>query len=102
MMTGTIGPVCAVVVDVVHPSVRATAAAMLSLLQNLLGLAAGPLLAGYLSDIYGLPFALSVVPAFSLLAAAVLSLAARSYPSDLASAGATEVAPAPGWKPQAA
>jgi predicted MFS family arabinose efflux permease len=82
-MTGTIGPVAAVVVDVVHPSVRATAAAVLSLMQNLFGLAAGPLLTGYLSDRYGLPFALSVVPVFCLAAAVVFVIAARTYVSDL-------------------
>src|SRR6202007_669337 len=69
MMTGSIGPVAAAVVDVVHPGVRATAAACLSLTQNLFGLAAGPLVAGMLSDAYGLPFALSVVPAFCIVAA---------------------------------
>jgi len=83
MMTASIGPVAAVVVDVVHPSVRATAAAMLSLTQNLFGLAAGPLLAGVLSDAYGLPFALSAIPVFSLLAAGVFVLAGRTYEADL-------------------
>lgn len=83
MMTASIGPVCAVVVDVVHPAVRATAASVLSLTQNLFGLAAGPLLTGVLSDAYGLPFAMSVVPLFCLLAAGVFVIAARSYVSDL-------------------
>ena len=83
MMTASIGPVCAVVVDVVHPAVRATAASVLSLAQNLFGLAAGPLLAGFLSDAYGLPFALSVIPGFCLLAAAFFLFAARTYVSDL-------------------
>jgi MFS family permease len=83
VMTGSIGPVAAVVVDVVHPSVRATAASVLSLFQNLFGLAAGPLLTGYLSDNYGLPFALAAVPGFCVLAAAVFLLAARTYESDL-------------------
>ena len=83
VMTGTIGPVCAVIVDVVHPALRATAAACLSLAQNLFGLAAGPLLAGLLSDAFGLPFALSVIPGFCLLAAAMFALAARTYESDL-------------------
>ena len=77
VMTGSIGPVCAVVVDVVHPGLRATAAACLSLMQNLFGLAAGPLITGYLSDAYGLQFALSVVPLFCLLAAALFVVAAR-------------------------
>jgi predicted MFS family arabinose efflux permease len=83
MMTGSIGPVCAVVVDVIHPALRATAAASLSLAQNLLGLAAGPLVTGYLSDAYGLPFALSVIPAFSIAACVLFILAARTYPADL-------------------
>ena len=86
VMTGSIGPVCAVVVDVVHPALRATAAACLSLTQNLFGLAAGPLLTGFLSDAFGLPFALSVIPVFCLLAAALFMLATRTYQSDLESA----------------
>jgi predicted MFS family arabinose efflux permease len=102
MMTGSIGPVCAVVVDVIHPALRATAAASLSLAQNLLGLAAGPLVTGYLSDAYGLPFALSVVPAFSIAACVLFIVAARSYPADLA-AVADGQAPARGeLAPQAA
>jgi MFS family permease len=82
-MTGTIGPVAAVVVDVSHQSVRATATAVLSLAQNLIGLAVGPLLTGFLSDKFGLPFALTVVPFCCLFAAATLVVAARSYQSDL-------------------
>jgi len=85
-MTASIGPVCAVVVDVVHPAVRATAAAVLSLTQNLFGLAAGPLLTGLLSDAYGLPFAMSVVPLFCLLAAGIFVVAGRSYVFDLKNA----------------
>ena len=91
-MMGSIGPVCAVVVDVVHPAVRATAAAILSLTQNLFGLAAGPLLTGYLSDRYGLPFALAVVPLFCLAAAAVFVFASRTYPGDLRNAQNVELA----------
>jgi len=87
-MTGTIGPAAAIVVDVVHPGVRATAAALLSLTQNLFGLAAGPLLAGLLSDRYGLEAALAVTPVFCLLSAGVFLLAARTYKADLASARA--------------
>jgi MFS family permease len=92
MMTGSIGPVVAVVVDVVHPAVRATAASILSLTQNLFGLAAGPLLTGFLSDAYGLPFALSVVPLFCLLAAALFLVAARTYERDLNSCEADQLA----------
>jgi predicted MFS family arabinose efflux permease len=102
MMTGSIGPVCAVVVDVVHPALRSTAASVLSLTQNLFGLAAGPLLTGVMSDRYGLPFALSVVPLFCLLAAVIFVVAARTYESDLRNVAAGEPAYDDGLRPQAA
>jgi MFS family permease len=83
MMAVNVGPITAVVIDVVHPGVRATAASILSLAQNLLGLAGGPLLAGVLSERYGLPFALSVVPLFCIAAALCFLIASRTYVSDL-------------------
>jgi MFS transporter, Spinster family, sphingosine-1-phosphate transporter len=79
VMTCTVGPVAALVLEVVHPSLRATGASVLSLFQNLLGLAAGPLIAGALSDRWGLGAALSIVPVFSLLAAGAFVVASRSY-----------------------
>lgn len=83
VMAGTIGPAAAVVVDVTHPALRATASAVLALTQNLLGLAGGPLLTGLLSDRFGLQLAMSAAPLFCLPAAAMFLLAARSYRSDL-------------------
>jgi len=83
LMTCTVGPVSAVVIDVVHPGVRATGASVLALFQNLLGLAAGPFIVGVLSDAYGLATALTVIPAFGLLAALFFTLAARSYEADI-------------------
>ena len=53
-MTCTVGPVSAIVIDVIHPGVRATGASVLALFQNLFGLAAGPFIAGVLSDAWGL------------------------------------------------
>lgn len=93
VMAGTIGPAAAVVVDVTHPGLRATASAVLALTQNLLGLAGGPLLTGLLSDQYGLQRAMSAAPVFCLLAAAMFLLAARSYEADLrqATAGAPAI-----------
>jgi MFS family permease len=86
VMTCTVGPVAAVVIDVIHPGVRATGSAVLALFQNLFGLAAGPFIAGLLSDAYGLPFALAVMPLFSILAAAAFLRAARTYEADAARA----------------
>lgn len=90
VMTGSVGPIAAVVVDVVHPGARATVSALLALTQNLFGLAAGPLVGGLLSDRYGLSFALSIVPLFSALAAAVFIYASRTYAFDLERAGHTD------------
>jgi MFS transporter, Spinster family, sphingosine-1-phosphate transporter len=83
VMAGSIGPVAAVVVDVTHPGLRATASAVLALTQNLIGLAGGPLLTGLLSDRYGLQSAMAAAPMFCLLAAAMFLLAARTYEADL-------------------
>jgi MFS family permease len=83
VMVGTIGPIAAVVVDVTHPSLRATASAVLALTQNMIGLAAGPLLTGFLSDRHGLQAAMATAPAFCVLAAGMFLLAARTYEADL-------------------
>jgi MFS family permease len=83
VMAGTIGPIAAVVVDVTHPGLRATASAVLSLTQNLLGLAGGPLLTGALSDRIGLQAAMGTAPLFCLGAAALFLLATHTYEADL-------------------
>ena len=80
MMTGTVGPVATTVAEIAPPAARATALAVLALTQNLFGLAAGPLITGYLSDAYGLPFALLAIPVFSV-PAAVAFLAWRRAPT---------------------
>ncbi len=82
--TCTIGPVSAIVIDVIHPGVRATGSSVLALFQNLFGLAAGPFLAGVLSDAWGLVPALTAMPFFALLAVAAFLLAARSYEAEKA------------------
>lgn len=94
MATCTVGPVSAIVIDVIHPGVRATGSSVLALFQNLFGLAAGPFLAGILSDAWGLTQALSATPAFALVAAAAFVLAAGSYEADKARA-AEPLAPVP-------
>ena len=66
----------------IHPGLRATGAAVLSLFQNLFGLAAGPAIAGVLSDEFGLDSALTLIPAFGALAALLFIVASRSYEAD--------------------
>jgi predicted MFS family arabinose efflux permease len=83
LMTCTAGPVSALVIDVVHPGVRATGSSVLALVQNLLGLAVGPFITGLLSDALGLNVALMLVPASCVLAAFFFLLANLSYETDL-------------------
>jgi MFS family permease len=83
LMTCTVGPVAAVVIDVIHPGIRATGASVLALCQNLFGLAAGPFIAGVLSDWWGLETAMTVMPLFAVFAAMAFLAAARSYESDM-------------------
>lgn len=95
LATCTVGPVSAIVIDVIHPGVRATGSSVLALFQNLFGLAAGPFLAGLLSDAWGLVPALTAMPLFAIVAAAAFLLAARSYASDKARATAPATPPTP-------
>ena len=82
-MTSTLGSSYAVVIDVTHPGLRATAAAALAFRQNIFGQAAGPFITGALSYSYGLTTALTVVPAFGLLAALFYGIAAYTYQQDM-------------------
>ncbi len=91
LMTCTVGPAAAVVIDVTHPGVRSTGASVLSLFQNLFGLAVGPFVAGALSDALGLETALAITPLFSLLAAAAMLVASRTYPDDMQKVAAVQV-----------
>ncbi len=102
VMVGSVGPVAAAVADVIHPGLRSTAMSVLSLTQNLFGLAGGPLLTGALSDAYGLPFAMSVVPVFCVFAAALFWLAARTYEADRNNVQETDPVPNGALSPQPA
>ena len=80
--TAGVGPVAAVVADVVHPGLRATAIATVSVAQNLLGLAVGPLITGILADRYGLPTALTVMPTACGVAALAFWYGSDRYVGD--------------------
>lgn len=80
--TCTAGPSAAIVMNVVHPGFRATGASILGLLQNLFGMAMGPLIGGVLSDAFGLQTALAVTPLFGIAAAWLLVIGSRTYERD--------------------
>ena len=79
----TVGPVSAVVLNVMHPSVRATGASVLALCSNLFGLAAGPLIAGAASDRWGLETTMIFMPLFSLVAVVMFLFTVRTYEEDV-------------------
>lgn len=95
VMTCTVGPVSAVVIDVVHPGVRATGSSVLALFQNLFGLAVGPVVAGLLSDAFGLEAALTAMPLFALPAALAMLVAGRTYENDAVRASTEPLVPVP-------
>jgi MFS family permease len=91
LVAGTTGPSGAMVANLTHRSVHGTAFAVLTLVNNLLGLAPGPYLTGVLADRLGLASAFQLVPLVSLAAAAVFWYALRHYSADTAqAAGAGE------------
>jgi MFS transporter, Spinster family, sphingosine-1-phosphate transporter len=77
--TCTVGPAAAIVLDLIHPGVRSTGAAVLSLFQNLFGLAIGPFVAGLLSDAIGLTNAVALTPLTCILAATAFLMARKGY-----------------------
>lgn len=80
LMSCTVGTVLAIMMDVIRPEFRATAAAFVALVGNV-GMAAGPFLVGAMSDAWGLQTALTVAGAFPLIAAALFVRALPGYRS---------------------
>jgi predicted MFS family arabinose efflux permease len=76
---GTTGPAGAIVADAAPPALYGAALAVLTLSNNLLGLAPGPALTGVLADRIGLHAALQTIVLAALLSAALFGLSAQ-YP----------------------
>jgi MFS transporter, Spinster family, sphingosine-1-phosphate transporter len=95
-VSSAVGPVMAVVIDVVPPGLRATATSLAVLVMNLGGLAVGPVLTGLLSDRFGLVPALAAVSALGVAASAALWQGSRHYPRDRAAAALRGAVTSPG------
>jgi MFS family permease len=83
LAAGTSGPAGAMVANLTPLPIHGTAFAMLTLVNNLLGLAAGPLVTGLLADAMGLDRAFQLVPLISIVAAAVFWFAKKHYLDDV-------------------
>ena len=84
LAAGTTGPCGAMVANLTPRPIHGTAFATLTLANNLLGLAPGPLLTGALADRLGLAQACQLVPVVSVLAALVFLYARSHYEGDVA------------------
>jgi predicted MFS family arabinose efflux permease len=88
---GTAGPAGAMVTNLTHESIRATALGTLTLANNLLGLAAGSLVTGILADEFGLVGAMKIVPVVAVGALIALLIGRKYYAASLAKVHAQSV-----------
>ncbi|MBB3084059.1 MFS transporter [Geodermatophilus sabuli] len=88
---GTAGPAGAMVTNLTHESIRATALGTLTLANNLLGLAAGSLITGILADRFGLAGAMQIVPVVAVGALIALLIGRKYYLRSLAKVDAQSV-----------
>ena len=79
-VAGHLGPVAALSTDLNHAGLRATALSVVTVVQNLFGLAPGPFVVGALSDAFGLKTAMMVIPLVCVGGAICFLLGARSLP----------------------
>lgn len=82
-VAGTTGPAGAMVANLTPVAIHGTAFATLTLANNLIGLASGPILTGWIADKVGLHSAFQMLPVMGLLAAVVFAMARKSYLGDL-------------------
>jgi MFS family permease len=87
---GTSGPAGAMVANLTRESIRSTAFGTLTLANNLLGLAAGPLVTGILADRFGLVGAMKIVPIVAVGALIALLIGRKFYPASLAEVSASK------------
>ncbi|MEY4239129.1 MAG: hypothetical protein RL339_1730 [Pseudomonadota bacterium] len=83
LVAGTVGPVGAMVANLTPLAIHGSAFATLTLANNLIGLAPGPILTGRIADGIGLAEAFRLLPLPCLLAALTFAAMRRSYLGDL-------------------
>ncbi|SAK61734.1 transport protein [Caballeronia glebae] len=83
VVAGTSGPAGAMVANLTPSTIHASAFATLTLANNLLGLAPGPLVTGAIADRIGLLGALQVIPVVGIAAMLAFALGRARYARDL-------------------
>ncbi len=84
LVAGTTGPAGAMVANLTPVAIHGTAFATLTLAHNLIGLAPGPIITGWIADQSSLHTAFQMLPLVGLTAAGVFALARQNYMADLA------------------
>ena len=84
LVAGTTGPAGAMVANLTPRAIHGSAFATLTLANNLIGLAPGPIVIGRLADRFGLAAAFGLLPLTGLAAALAFTAMRRSYLTDLA------------------
>jgi MFS family permease len=83
LVAGTTGPAGAMIANLTPLAVHGSAFAMLTLANNLLGLAPGPILVGRIADGFSLLEAFRLLPIVSFAAGLVFMAMGRSYLADI-------------------
>ena len=83
-VAGAVGLVGAMVANLTPLAIHGSAFATLTLANNLIGLAPGPILTGRIADAIGLADAFRLLPVPCLLAGLTYAVMRRSYLTDLA------------------
>lgn len=83
LVAGTTGPAGAMVANLTPVAIHGTAFATLTLANNLIGLAPGPIITGWMADKLSLHTAFQILPLVGLVAAGVFAMARQSYLADL-------------------
>lgn len=91
LVAGTTGPAGAMVANLTPVAIHGTAFATLTLAHNLIGLAPGPVITGWIADRSDLHFAFQLLPLVGIAAAGAFALSRRSYLADLARLSAVAV-----------
>lgn len=90
LVAGTTGPTGAMVANLTPLAIHGSAFATLTLANNLIGLAPGPMLTGRVADSIGLLEAFRLLPIMCVAAAIVFAAMRRSYLSDLDAANSSQ------------
>ncbi len=91
VLTAYAGPVYSSLAELVHPGLRSTVVSVMTLIQNVLGFALGPIVAGAISDRYGIETAMIVCSFVPILTAASFFVASAFYARDMSKAEKLEV-----------